>query len=105
MEIIVVILAFIFGSESEMRKTCVNISNAVSGENYIDFQARIAMLEDEEREIAYCADSVVSTMHWRGMTWNDAVSYHISDIQERAKGSAWAGDEEKLCSMYQSLYI
>lgn len=88
-----------------MRKTCVNIDRMMRGENYIDFQTRIAMLEDEDRELAYKARWVMETAHFRGITWNEAVSYHIADIQERAKGSAWAGDEEKLVSMYSSLYI
>mgnify|MGYP006939725405 FL=1 len=105
MEIIIVILAFIFGSESEMRKTVVNIEKIVAND-VTSFNHRVAQLDEYERELAYMADYVAETMHYHGgMTWNEAVSYRIADIQEAAKGSAWAGDEEKLCSMYQSLYI
>lgn len=107
MEIIIVILAFIFGSESEMRKTVVNIEKIVACEDWISFSHRVAQLKNEdEREVAYMAHYVAETTHYNGgMTWNEAVSYRIADIQEAAKGSSWAGDEEKLCSMYQSLYI
>ncbi len=105
MEVIIIILAFIFGSESEMRKTCVNICKAVSGEDYYAFSNRIAMLDDEEREVAYRAYDVIKTMRWRGIDWNEAVSYHIADIQECAKRDSWAGNAEKICNIYQSLYI
>lgn len=107
METIIIILAFIFGSESEVRKTCVNISKMVACEDWISFSHRIAKLKDpDERELAYMAHYVIDVTHWNGgMTWNEAIDHIIADIQYRAKRSCWAGDDEKLINHYKSLYI
>lgn len=103
--IVIFIVAFIFGSESKAHRVIENLAKAAKGENWIDFTTRINKLDAESRDIAYKAYAVKDSMRSRGIGWNEAVNWCIADIQERAKGSNWAGNEEKLCNQYKSLYI